>query len=77
VVDCFYDHKFGHNNRSRGDLFRIGKEKLENLLVEEDAGKKRLEQTGNTSSETYRGHVANIRQIQDQLTKILYHKPKS
>lgn len=76
VADCFYGHKLGHNNKSRGDLYRIGKEKLENLLVEKDAGKKRLEEVGNTSSETYKENVASIRQIQDQLTKILYYKPK-
>ena len=65
-----------HNNRSKGDLYRIGKENLENLLVEGDAGKRKLEEAGNTSSETYKTTVANIKQVQEQLTKILYYKPK-
>jgi len=64
VADCSYGHKLGHNNRSRGDLYRIGKEKLESLMVEADAVKQKLEKAGDTSSDTYKRNEADIEQIQ-------------
>jgi len=75
VADCFYGHKLGHNNRSKGDLYRIGKEKLEDLILVKDAVKQKLEKAGNTSSDTYKRNEADIKQVQEQHAKILYYKP--
>lgn len=80
LEDCLasdYNYMLGHNSLHPSDLYRIGKEKLENSLVGEDAVKKRLEEAGNTSSDTYKTTVANVKQVQEQLTKILYYKPKN
>lgn len=74
-VDC-YKHKLGHNNRSRGDLFRIGKEKIENLIVNRDERKKTLENINDTSS-YYNRIVTDINQLQEQFARILYYKPKN
>ena len=70
----YYTSKLGHN-RSRGDLFKNGKEKIENLIKSRDETRKNLE--FDPSLPTYKRAVTDIKQLQEQFTRILYYKPKN
>jgi len=54
-------------------LYNTGKEKLEALIIEKN---EIIKNYNSTSSEFYKETVADVKRIQEQFARILYHKPK-